>query len=202
MHSAQHLAEHCVEIAQRVARVRRFMTACATAVHRAVFLRARRELAVGMRVCKRVREPCLLPGEQEDDADEAEQHALHGQSDTSQTAHAARGTRAGCRTRRALIITLFAPRRQIADRRVAFRGRYTGCMVRRILIAFIDGYKLLLSPFFGSQCRFYPTCSSYAREAIAVHGALRGTWLAAQRIVKCGPWHPGGVDPVPPAERK
>jgi len=79
--------------------------------------------------------------------------------------------------------------------------RYTGDMLRRLLIVLIDGYRLLLSPFFGSQCRFYPTCSSYAREAIAGHGALRGTWLAAKRIVKCGPWHPGGVDPVPPAKR-
>jgi len=75
-------------------------------------------------------------------------------------------------------------------------ARYTCCM-RRLLIALIDGYRLLLSPFFGTQCRFYPTCSSYAREAIEVHGSLRGTWLAAKRIVKCGPWHRGGVDPVP-----
>ncbi len=74
--------------------------------------------------------------------------------------------------------------------------------MRRILIAFIDGYRLLLSPFFGTQCRFYPTCSSYAREAIEVHGPLAGTWLALKRIVKCGPWHPGGVDAVPPARKK
>jgi uncharacterized protein len=80
------------------------------------------------------------------------------------------------------------------------RGRYTGLM-RRLLIALIDGYRVLLSPFFGTQCRFYPTCSSYAREAIEIHGSLYGTWLAAKRIVKCGPWHHGGVDPVPPPRR-
>ena len=71
--------------------------------------------------------------------------------------------------------------------------------MKRLLLLLIDGNKLLLSPYFGTQCRFYPTCSSYAREAIAVHGALRGSWLATKRICKCGPWHAGGVDPVPPA---
>ncbi len=72
--------------------------------------------------------------------------------------------------------------------------------MRRLLIALIKGYKLVFSSLLGTNCRFYPTCSNYAQEAIEVHGALRGTWLAAKRIVKCGPWHPGGVDPVPPAE--
>lgn len=70
--------------------------------------------------------------------------------------------------------------------------------MKTLLIALIDGYRLLLSPFFGTQCRFYPTCSSYAREAIEVHGAWRGSWLAVKRVLKCHPWHPGGVDPVPP----
>lgn len=72
--------------------------------------------------------------------------------------------------------------------------------MKTLLLALIDGYKLLLSPFFGSQCRFYPTCSSYAREAIEVHGTVRGSWLAVKRIFKCHPWHPGGVDPVPPKQ--
>lgn len=71
--------------------------------------------------------------------------------------------------------------------------------MKSLLIALIDGYKLLLSPFFGTQCRFYPTCSSYAREAIETHGSFRGTLLALRRILKCHPWHPGGVDPVPAA---
>lgn len=70
--------------------------------------------------------------------------------------------------------------------------------MQRLIIFLIDAYKLLLSPFFGQQCRFYPTCSSYAKEAIERHGALRGGWLAAKRIVKCAPWHPGGIDEVPP----
>jgi putative membrane protein insertion efficiency factor len=70
--------------------------------------------------------------------------------------------------------------------------------MKTLLLALIDGYRLLLSPFFGSQCRFYPTCSNYAREAIEIHGSLRGSWLAVARILRCGPWHPGGTDPVPP----
>ena len=76
--------------------------------------------------------------------------------------------------------------------------RYTRSGMKAVLLWLIDAYKLLLSPFFGQQCRFYPTCSTYAREAIEVHGSLRGSWLAIKRIVKCAPWHPGGVDPVPP----
>ena len=70
--------------------------------------------------------------------------------------------------------------------------------MKRILVGLIAGYRLLLSPFLGPSCRFYPTCSAYAAEAIEKHGALRGTWLALKRISKCHPWHAGGVDPVPP----
>lgn len=70
--------------------------------------------------------------------------------------------------------------------------------MRRFLIGLIEAYRLLLSPFFGGQCRFYPTCSQYAREAIEVHGALKGSWLTVKRLLRCGPWHPGGNDPVPP----
>ena len=70
--------------------------------------------------------------------------------------------------------------------------------MKTLLLALIDAYKLLLSPFFGSQCRFYPTCSTYAREAVERHGSLKGSWLAVRRILRCGPWHPGGTDPVPP----
>ncbi len=69
--------------------------------------------------------------------------------------------------------------------------------MKRLFLFLINAYKLLLSPFFGQQCRFYPTCSSYAKEAIEHHGAWRGGWLAFKRIVKCAPWHPGGVDEVP-----
>jgi uncharacterized protein len=72
--------------------------------------------------------------------------------------------------------------------------------MKRVLLALISGYRLFLSPLFGASCRFYPTCSTYAVEAIETHGAMRGTWLALKRILKCHPWHPGGVDPVPPVE--
>jgi uncharacterized protein len=72
--------------------------------------------------------------------------------------------------------------------------------MKRVLLALISGYRLLLSPLLGASCRFYPTCSTYAVEAIETHGAARGTWLGVKRILKCHPWHPGGVDPVPPVE--
>jgi putative membrane protein insertion efficiency factor len=73
--------------------------------------------------------------------------------------------------------------------------------MKAVLIALIDAYRFLLSPFFGNQCRFYPTCSAYAREAIDTHGALKGSWFALRRVLKCHPWHPGGIDNVPPVSR-
>lgn len=72
--------------------------------------------------------------------------------------------------------------------------------MRQILILLIKGYRLILSPFVGGQCRFHPTCSHYTEEAIIRHGALRGTWLGLRRIGRCHPWHPGGIDPVPGTE--
>lgn len=72
--------------------------------------------------------------------------------------------------------------------------------MQRLLLALIRVYRLLLSPWFGNQCRFHPTCSSYAEEAIRQHGTLRGAWLAVRRIGRCHPWHPGGIDPVPPRQ--
>ena len=68
----------------------------------------------------------------------------------------------------------------------------------RILIAPIRGYQRWISPGLPPTCRFYPSCSAYAVEAIQVHGALRGIWLTTRRLLKCGPWHRGGTDPVPP----
>lgn len=67
----------------------------------------------------------------------------------------------------------------------------------RLLILMIQAYRLVLSPLLGPRCRFHPTCSAYAIEAIRLHGALRGSALAARRIVRCHPMNPGGIDPVP-----
>jgi uncharacterized protein len=70
--------------------------------------------------------------------------------------------------------------------------------MRRILIALISVYQACLSPFLGNRCRFYPSCSAYAQEAIAEHGVIKGSLLALRRLSRCHPWHEGGVDPVPP----
>jgi len=70
----------------------------------------------------------------------------------------------------------------------------------RGLVALIALYRRFVSPQFGARCRFHPTCSAYAAEAITEHGAGRGTWLAVKRIARCHPWNAGGIDPVP--ERK
>lgn len=67
----------------------------------------------------------------------------------------------------------------------------------RILLWLIRGYQIALSPFFGQQCRFHPTCSKYAFLSIEKHGALRGSYLAVRRLLKCHPWHEGGHDPIP-----
>lgn len=69
--------------------------------------------------------------------------------------------------------------------------------MRYVLKYLIRGYQLALSPLFGPRCRFYPSCSHYALEAIDLHGALRGTWLTVKRISRCHPFHAGGFDPVP-----
>jgi len=74
-------------------------------------------------------------------------------------------------------------------------------VMKQVLLLLIKCYQLCFSPFFGGQCRFYPSCSAYAAEAIDAHGALRGTWLAIRRLARCHPWHPGGVDPVPQEKR-
>lgn len=69
--------------------------------------------------------------------------------------------------------------------------------MKRLLIGVIRGYQLFLSPLLGNNCRYYPTCSHYTKEAIEKHGALRGSWLGLRRISRCHPWHEGGVDLVP-----
>jgi uncharacterized protein len=76
--------------------------------------------------------------------------------------------------------------------------------IRKINAAFtliinliLFGYRYLISPVMGQNCRFYPSCSEYAQTAINVHGVWRGCWLASKRIMRCHPWHSGGYDPVP-----
>ena len=71
----------------------------------------------------------------------------------------------------------------------------------RLLIALISGYRLAVSPLLGPRCRFAPSCSAYALQAVELHGAAQGSWLAVRRIAKCHPFHPGGHDPVPPVRR-
>lgn len=69
--------------------------------------------------------------------------------------------------------------------------------MQKILIMFLRGYRYLVSPWFGQSCRFYPSCSCYAIEAIEKRGAFVGLWLTLRRLGRCHPWHPGGYDPVP-----
>lgn len=70
-------------------------------------------------------------------------------------------------------------------------------MMRMILVALVRGYQIVLSPLLPPACRYYPSCSAYAIEALERHGAMRGTWMAMRRIARCNPFRPGGFDPVP-----
>jgi len=69
--------------------------------------------------------------------------------------------------------------------------------VARFLVGVVKAYQLILSPMLGQQCRFYPTCSQYAIEAIRKHGAFLGTYFTVRRLLRCHPWHAGGHDPIP-----
>jgi putative membrane protein insertion efficiency factor len=69
--------------------------------------------------------------------------------------------------------------------------------MRTVLVLLVRGYQVALSPLLPAACRYYPSCSAYAIEALEKHGALRGSWLAARRIARCHPFRPGGYDPVP-----
>ena len=71
-----------------------------------------------------------------------------------------------------------------------------------LLRCLIRCYRYLVSPMLPPSCRFHPSCSQYAEEALAVHGALAGAWLGLRRVCRCHPWHPGGYDPVPPPAAK
>jgi uncharacterized protein len=69
--------------------------------------------------------------------------------------------------------------------------------MRFMLIAIIRFYKTFISPVLGNNCRFYPSCSTYSMEAFELHGVLKGLYLTARRLLKCHPFHEGGIDPVP-----
>lgn len=70
-------------------------------------------------------------------------------------------------------------------------------MMKRLLMSLVRAYRLLLSPWLGSACRFEPTCSVYSLQALEQHGAAAGTWLTLKRLARCQPWCAGGHDPVP-----
>jgi putative membrane protein insertion efficiency factor len=69
--------------------------------------------------------------------------------------------------------------------------------VAQALVFLVRAYQYTVRPLIGAQCRFHPHCSAYAIEALQTHGAAHGAWLALRRILRCNPWHPGGLDPVP-----
>lgn len=74
---------------------------------------------------------------------------------------------------------------------------FVATVAKKIVTAFIRAYQLFISPLLGPRCRFYPSCSNYAIEAINQHGVIKGCWLASKRLLKCHPLNPGGYDPVP-----
>lgn len=69
--------------------------------------------------------------------------------------------------------------------------------MKYVLIGLLKAYRLVISPLYGNVCRYYPSCSAYALRAVQVHGAVKGSWLAGRRLLRCHPWAPGGYDPVP-----
>jgi len=84
----------------------------------------------------------------------------------------------------------------------AWLGRTLWNLPRNVLILFLMAYRKAVSPLYGQVCRFFPSCSAYALEAITVHGAVKGSWLAVRRLARCHPWNSGGVDHVPAGHRE
>lgn len=74
--------------------------------------------------------------------------------------------------------------------------------MKYVLIGLLKAYRFAISPLYGQVCRYHPTCSAYALEAVQTHGAVRGTWLAMRRVARCHPWAAGGLDPVPPPKNR
>lgn len=72
--------------------------------------------------------------------------------------------------------------------------------MKYVLIGLLKAYRVVISPLYGNVCRYYPSCSAYALTAVQTHGAARGSWLAANRLLRCHPWARGGYDPVPGTE--
>lgn len=81
-------------------------------------------------------------------------------------------------------------------------GMFLWNLPRNILIVLLKAYRKVVSPLYGHVCRFFPSCSAYALEAVTVHGAVKGSWLAVRRLVRCHPWNAGGVDHVPAGNRE
>lgn len=81
-------------------------------------------------------------------------------------------------------------------------GSFIWNLPRNILILLLLAYRKVVSPLYGQVCRFFPSCSAYALEAVTVHGAVKGSWLAARRLARCHPWNAGGVDHVPAGHRE
>ena len=90
-------------------------------------------------------------------------------------------------------------RTESAAQAIAVTGKGPA-VVTRALMAVVIGYRRFISPLLPPRCRFEPSCSAYALEALRVHGAARGLWLAMARIARCHPFNPGGYDPVPPCD--
>lgn len=106
------------------------------------------------------------------------------------------GSPAGVRPRTATTVSEPVPGRAWDLLRTT--ARFATRVPAYLLIGVFRLWQLLASPTYGQTCRFYPSCSAYGVEAVRRHGALRGGWLTMRRILRCHPWNPGGVDPVPP----